>query len=208
MSSDHKSWLRRRVEAGLLKGLTQAYETVKVNPDKFLIQLRAAYDLPVTSFKGMHHVEIGQLDRTAASILRSSTKMAAVQGAGFGLQAEASALHGSHLGAAAQNRGRSSVELADFDVVHTFEAGDRQVVGRAQLDEELIGINLDRFVGLGKAFQQAGFNAPPQPGFVIARHGGWMRTRILPDRRKTMETGDVEQTLLCADFGFVSLWVA
>lgn len=85
MLSDQKSWLRRRVEAGLLKGLTHAYETVKVNPDKFLIQLRAAYDLPVTSFKGMQHVEVGQLDEVAGSILRSSTKMAAVQGAGFGL---------------------------------------------------------------------------------------------------------------------------
>ena len=85
MSSDHKSWLRRRVESGLVKGLTHAYETVKVNPDKFLIQLRAAYDLPVTSFKAMQTVDVGQLDDVAASILRSSTKMAAVQGAGFGL---------------------------------------------------------------------------------------------------------------------------
>ncbi|HZS99078.1 MAG TPA: EcsC family protein [Terriglobales bacterium] len=85
MSSDHKSWLRRRVESGLVKGLTHAYETVKVNPDKFLIQLRAAYDLPVTSFEGMQRVDVGHLDDVAASILRSSTKMAAVQGAGFGL---------------------------------------------------------------------------------------------------------------------------
>ena len=85
MSSPNKSWLRRRVEDGLLKGLTHAYETVKVNPDKFLIQLRAAYALPVTSFKGMQNVDVGQLDEVAASILRSSTKMAAVQGAGFGL---------------------------------------------------------------------------------------------------------------------------
>src|ERR1700751_516652 len=85
MSNDRKSWLRSRVESGLLKGLTHAYETVKVNPDKFLIQLRAAYDLPVTSFKGMQSVDVGQLDDVAASILRSSTKMAAVQGAGFGL---------------------------------------------------------------------------------------------------------------------------
>jgi len=85
MSNDHKSWLRRRVESGLAKGLTHAYETVKVNPDKFLIQLRAAYDLPVTSFKGMQSVDVGQLDDVAASILRSSTKMAAIQGAGFGL---------------------------------------------------------------------------------------------------------------------------
>ena len=85
MSSSNKSWLRRRVESGLVKGLSHAYETVKVNPDKFLIQLRAAYDLPVTSFRGMQSVEVGQLDDVAASILRSSTKMAAVQGAGFGL---------------------------------------------------------------------------------------------------------------------------
>jgi EcsC protein family len=85
MSNDHKSWLRRRIEGGLVKGLTHAYETVKVNPDKFLIQLRAAYDLPVTSFKGMHNLDVGQLDDLATSILRSSTKMAAVQGAGFGL---------------------------------------------------------------------------------------------------------------------------
>lgn len=85
MSGTHKSWLRRRVENGLIRGLTHAYETVKVNPDKFLIQLRAAYDLPVTSFQGMHTVELGHLDDVAASILRSSTKMAAVQGAGFGL---------------------------------------------------------------------------------------------------------------------------
>jgi len=85
MSSDCKSILRRRVESGLVKGLTHAYETVKVNPDKFLIQLRAAYDLPVTSFKGMQSVDVGHLDDVAASILRSSSKMAAVQGAGFGL---------------------------------------------------------------------------------------------------------------------------
>jgi hypothetical protein len=85
MSNDHKSWLRRRIEGGLVKGLTHAYETVRVNPDKFLIQLRAAYDLPVTSFKGMHNLDVGQLDDVATSILRSSTKMAAVQGAGFGL---------------------------------------------------------------------------------------------------------------------------
>jgi hypothetical protein len=85
MPAIHKSWLRRRIETGLVRGLTHAYETIKVNPDKFLIQLRAAYDLPVTSFQGMHTVELGHLDDVAASILRSSTKMAAVQGAGFGL---------------------------------------------------------------------------------------------------------------------------
>jgi hypothetical protein len=81
----HKSWLRTRVEQGLVHGLTHAYDTVKVDPHKFLIQLRAAYDLPVTSFQGMQNVELTHLDEVAASIVRSSMKMAAVQGAGFGL---------------------------------------------------------------------------------------------------------------------------
>jgi hypothetical protein len=81
----HKSWLRTRVEQGLVHGLTHAYDTVKVDPHKFLIQLRAAYDLPVTSFQGMQNVELTHLDEVAASILRSGVKMAAVQGAGFGL---------------------------------------------------------------------------------------------------------------------------
>ena len=86
MSKNHnKSWLRGRIETGLVRGLTHAYETVKVNPDKFLIQLRAAYDLPITSFESMHTLELGRLDEVANSILRSSTKMAAVQGAGFGI---------------------------------------------------------------------------------------------------------------------------
>ena len=80
-----KSWLRRRIETGLVRGLTHAYDTVKVNPDKFLIQLRAAYDLPIASFQGAYTVELGYLDEVAASVIRSSVKMAAVQGAGFGL---------------------------------------------------------------------------------------------------------------------------
>ena len=84
-ASSERSWLRRRVEKGLMRGLTRAYDTVKVNPDKFLIQLRAAYDLPVTSFQGVYTVELGYLDEVAASIVRSSMKMASVQGAGFGL---------------------------------------------------------------------------------------------------------------------------
>jgi uncharacterized protein (DUF697 family) len=80
-----KSWLRRRVETAVVQGLTRAYETVKVNPAKFLIQLRAAYDLPITSFRGMYGVELGHLDDIAGSIMRSSMKLAAAQGAGFGL---------------------------------------------------------------------------------------------------------------------------
>src|SRR6266404_1716740 len=80
-----KSWLRRRVETALVRGLTRAYETVRVDPAKFLLQLRAAYDLPITSFHGVYRVELGYLDEVAASVIRSGTKLAAAEGAGLGL---------------------------------------------------------------------------------------------------------------------------
>ena len=36
------------------RGFQRAYETVKVDPSKFLLQVRAAYGLPITSFKGVY----------------------------------------------------------------------------------------------------------------------------------------------------------
>lgn len=80
-----KSWLRRRVEAGLQRGLTRAYETVKVDPAHFLLQLRAAYGLPVTSFQGVYSVDVNVLDDLAGRIVRSGMKAAAAEGAGLGL---------------------------------------------------------------------------------------------------------------------------
>jgi hypothetical protein len=80
-----KSWLRRRFENGLRRGFQHAYETVKVDPSKFLLQLRAAYGLPITTFKGVYSVEIRALDVAAGQVIRGAMKVAAAQGAGFGL---------------------------------------------------------------------------------------------------------------------------
>jgi uncharacterized protein (DUF697 family) len=80
-----KSWLRGRLETALVHGLTRAYETVKVDPARFLLQLRAAYGLPISSFRGVYSVELGYLDEVANSVIRSSRKIAMIQGAGFGL---------------------------------------------------------------------------------------------------------------------------
>jgi hypothetical protein len=85
MGEQGKSWLRRRVETGMVKGLTRAYSTVRVDPDKFLMQLRAAYRVPISGYHGMYSLEIGEVDAVADSIIRAGMKMAAVEGAGFGL---------------------------------------------------------------------------------------------------------------------------
>jgi hypothetical protein len=83
--TEKKSWLRRRAEGALLRGLTRAYETVKVDPARFLWQLRTAYGLPIASFGGTYSVEIARLDDVAESVIRAGMKLAAAEGAGFGL---------------------------------------------------------------------------------------------------------------------------
>jgi EcsC protein family len=81
----HKTWLRRRVEDGLRRGFQHAYETVKVDPAKFLLQVRAAYGLPITNFQGVFSVNVESLDDLAHRVIRSGMKVAAAEGAGFGL---------------------------------------------------------------------------------------------------------------------------
>ena len=85
MSEQHKSWLGRRVEMALSKGLHRAYSTVRVDPGKFLMLLRTAYQLPISGYHGVYSLEVGELDAVAESIIRSGMRVAAVEGAGFGL---------------------------------------------------------------------------------------------------------------------------
>jgi hypothetical protein len=80
-----KSWLRRRVEKAVGRAFIKAYETVKVDPNKFLLQLRAAYGLPISSFHGVFSIEVGHLDDLADQIIRGGMKAAAAEGAGLGL---------------------------------------------------------------------------------------------------------------------------
>lgn len=82
---ESKSWLRVRAEKALIKGLTRAYSTVQVDPGKFLIQLRAAYRLPVSGYHGVYSLEMHEIDGVADNIIRSGMKLAAMEGAGFGL---------------------------------------------------------------------------------------------------------------------------
>ena len=80
-----KSWLRRRVETAMVKGLTRAYSTVRVDPAKFLLQLRAGYRVPISGYHGLYSLEMGEIDAVADSIIRGGMKVAAIEGAGFGL---------------------------------------------------------------------------------------------------------------------------
>src|ERR1700728_3447619 len=83
--AESKSWLRSRVEKTLTKALTRAYSTVQVDPSKFLLQLRTAYRLPISGYHGVYSLDMGEIDVVADEIIRSGMKLAAVEGAGFGL---------------------------------------------------------------------------------------------------------------------------
>src|ERR1700726_3654865 len=85
MAEQGKSWLRRRIESGMVKGLTRAYSTVRVDPERFLLELRTEYRVPISGYHGLYSLEIGEVDAVADSIIRAGMKMAAVEGAGFGL---------------------------------------------------------------------------------------------------------------------------
>jgi hypothetical protein len=79
------SWLTTRVEKALRGGLNRAYETVKVDADDYLLHLRVAHDLPVQTYEGMFSVPVDHLDDIAEQTIRAGMKLAAAEGAGFGL---------------------------------------------------------------------------------------------------------------------------
>jgi EcsC protein family len=80
-----KSWFRRKVESALRRSFQHAYETVKVDPNKFLLQLRAAYGVPINTFQGIYSVDVTILDDLASHVIHGGMKLAAAEGAGLGL---------------------------------------------------------------------------------------------------------------------------
>ena len=80
-----KPWMRRKIEDALRRGFQHAYETVKVDPAKFLLQLRMGYGVPITSFQGLYSVDLTLLDDLAHHVINGGMRMAAAEGAGLGL---------------------------------------------------------------------------------------------------------------------------
>jgi EcsC protein family len=85
MSSPPRSWLARRVESALREGFVRAYETLRVDPDRYLFHLRTAHELPIATFRGMATLPIETVDDVAEQTIRAGMKLAAAEGAGMGL---------------------------------------------------------------------------------------------------------------------------
>jgi uncharacterized protein (DUF697 family) len=82
---ENDSWLARRLESAFKFGLARAYETVRVQPEEYLMHLRMAHGVPAASYQGMFSVPVGELDAIALETVRGAMKMAGAGGAGFGL---------------------------------------------------------------------------------------------------------------------------
>jgi uncharacterized protein (DUF697 family) len=77
--------LRRGLEGAIRSAFMKAYETVKVDPGRYLQHLRMAYDLPALTYNGVYSVDLAILDQIAEETIRGSMRVAAVEGAGFGM---------------------------------------------------------------------------------------------------------------------------
>src|SRR5271166_4912503 len=82
---ENKGLIRRGLEGAIRRGFMRAYQTVKVDPDKYLEHLRVAYSLPALTYDGVYSVNLATLDQIAEDTIRGSMKIAAAEGAGLGM---------------------------------------------------------------------------------------------------------------------------
>jgi hypothetical protein len=85
MLRQSKSSLVTRIRETLVAGFNGAYTTARVNPAKYLVHLRRAHHLPIQSFQDMFLVPPEFVDVLADQTISAATKMAVLEGAGFGM---------------------------------------------------------------------------------------------------------------------------
>jgi hypothetical protein len=66
-------------------GFLRAYRQIQVDERKYLRHIRRAHRLPVESWQDMFHLGPEIIDPIAATTIKSASRMAALEGAGFGL---------------------------------------------------------------------------------------------------------------------------
>ena len=85
MYIENKGWVRLRLEGAVRSAFMKAYQTVKVDPDRYLEHLRVAYDLPALTYGGVYSVNPEILDHIAGQTIRVSMRIAAASGSGLGM---------------------------------------------------------------------------------------------------------------------------
>ena len=85
MKQTDSSWLARRIQWALNLGFMHAYKSVKVDPHRYILHLRRAHGLPINSLHQVYSFHPAALDHIADQTIKASMKLAAAEGAGFGV---------------------------------------------------------------------------------------------------------------------------
>jgi uncharacterized protein (DUF697 family) len=85
MRQTDSSWLARRIQWALNLGFMRAYQSVKVDPRRYLLHLRRAHGLPINTLHQVYSFHPAALDHIADQTIKASMKLAAAEGAGFGV---------------------------------------------------------------------------------------------------------------------------
>jgi hypothetical protein len=73
------------LQPAVLAGLRQGYKRVRVDPEKYLRQVQRAYRLPIRSWSDMILLGPEVVDPIAKRAIVNATRMAALEGMGFGI---------------------------------------------------------------------------------------------------------------------------
>ncbi len=84
-SAENNSWLVERMETAFKSALARAYESVRVEPEPYLMHLRMVHGVPASSYEGFFTLPVAELDSIAEQTVRGAMKMAGAEGAGLGL---------------------------------------------------------------------------------------------------------------------------
>jgi hypothetical protein len=73
------------LESAVRAGFQKAYTHVQVDPARYLRHMQRVYGLPIRSWQEMQYFEPEQIHPHARRIISSATKVAALEGMGFGM---------------------------------------------------------------------------------------------------------------------------
>lgn len=116
MARHHGNPVTRLFQSAVRMGFRQAYPRVEVNPEKYLENVRHLYGLPLRNWKDAHRLDERVLAPVSARIIKSSARMAALEGMGFGVAGLATVLPDMGVLAAITLR-----MLQKLSLVHGFE---------------------------------------------------------------------------------------
>ena len=85
MNANRKTRLSSLIRPSIAEGLHRAYRQVRVDPQKYLLHVQRAHQLPIRTWREVFLLGPDVMTPIAHATVRASMRAAALEGAGFGL---------------------------------------------------------------------------------------------------------------------------